>query len=268
MPIKSILLHLANDPGHRSRLAVALDLARRHGATIRALFAEPTGDMPDAVAGRGSSYAFVSESREAARRTADTLSKELARICGRDGISCEWLDEPGDPAALLARFALMADLVIVGRGPADNGLEPDLCEALPGELACPLLAVPENWAGDPVGRRVLVAWKSGLPTARALHGALPLLCAAESAAVLTVGGEAEALDPVLRYLALHGVHAEPRREANDREAGEVILRLAGELGADLLVMGSYGHARAREMILGGATRHVVTHMRLPVLFAR
>ena len=42
---------------------------------------------------------------------------------------------------------------------------------------------------------------------------------------------------------------------------------AGDVGADLLVMGAYGHARLREMVLGGATRHILQHMTVPVLMS-
>jgi len=46
-----------------------------------------------------------------------------------------------------------------------------------------------------------------------------------------------------------------------------LLAKAKELGADLLVMGGYGHSRVRELIFGGATRHVLHHYDLPVLIA-
>ena len=39
------------------------------------------------------------------------------------------------------------------------------------------------------------------------------------------------------------------------------------MGADLLVMGAYGHSRLREFVLGGATRSVLAAMTLPVLMA-
>lgn len=95
-----------------------------------------------------------------------------------------------------------------------------------------------------------------------------MLRLADKATVLTVGSEAEQADDVVRYLGLHGVHADDRRDYGDeRDAGEVILGVAGEIEADLVVMGCYSRSRFREMILGGATRHVVTRMRMPTLFA-
>ena len=51
------------------------------------------------------------------------------------------------------------------------------------------------------------------------------------------------------------------------DLGELLLSLAADLQADLLVMGCYGHGRAREWLLGGVTRSVLQSMTLPVLMA-
>jgi nucleotide-binding universal stress UspA family protein len=42
---------------------------------------------------------------------------------------------------------------------------------------------------------------------------------------------------------------------------------SADLGADLLVMGAYGHSRAREQLLGGATRALLRSMTIPVLMS-
>jgi nucleotide-binding universal stress UspA family protein len=51
------------------------------------------------------------------------------------------------------------------------------------------------------------------------------------------------------------------------EAGEALVQKVSDLGAGLLVMGAYGHARLREFILGGATRSVLAKMKCPVLLS-
>ena len=67
-------------------------------------------------------------------------------------------------------------------------------------------------------------------------------------------------------LRRHGVPVEPRHLGEpDSAAGEVLLAQAGDAGADLLVMGAYGHARLRELVFSGATRHVLREAELPVL---
>jgi nucleotide-binding universal stress UspA family protein len=47
----------------------------------------------------------------------------------------------------------------------------------------------------------------------------------------------------------------------------VLLSRVADLGADLIVMGTYGHSRAREVLLGGATRSVLRSMTVPVLMS-
>ena len=46
---------------------------------------------------------------------------------------------------------------------------------------------------------------------------------------------------------------------HDGPVGAQLLKLAHELGADLLVMGAYAHGEWREALLGGVTRYVLDH---------
>jgi nucleotide-binding universal stress UspA family protein len=69
-------------------------------------------------------------------------------------------------------------------------------------------------------------------------------------------------------LARHDIKATVRTSvAGDIGIGDEILSRAADAGADLLVMGAYGHSRMREMIFGGATRHLVRHVTVPTLFS-
>lgn len=57
------------------------------------------------------------------------------------------------------------------------------------------------------------------------------------------------------------------RDAREAGIGDAILDAAADFGADLIVMGAYGHSRARQWILGGATRSLLSAMTVPVLFS-
>jgi nucleotide-binding universal stress UspA family protein len=71
-----------------------------------------------------------------------------------------------------------------------------------------------------------------------------------------------------RYLQWHDIKAEVRRYPDEPDnIGDLLLSRASEEGADLLVMGCYGHSRLREMVLGGTTRVVLRSMTCPVLMA-
>ena len=138
----------------------------------------------------------------------------------------------------------------------------------------PALILPyvDTAAKDASSQTVVIAWKPGREAARAVSAAMPLLQRARSVQILSWAGEEEAvigerLD-LSGYLRLHGVEAHWHRESQEPEAlGELLLSRAFELNADLLVMGCYGHSRAREWVLGGTSRTVLRTMTLPVLMA-
>ena len=55
--------------------------------------------------------------------------------------------------------------------------------------------------------------------------------------------------------------------ASDISVGDELLSRVSDLGCDLIVMGAYGRSRFREMVFGGATRHLLNHMTVPVLMS-
>ena len=70
------------------------------------------------------------------------------------------------------------------------------------------------------------------------------------------------------HLARHGLNAQKRIAREDILAvSDIVLTQVATLGADLLVMGAYGHSRLREMIMGGVTREILRKMSVPILMA-
>lgn len=174
----------------------------------------------------------------------------------------EWRSALAEPLAYHAEQAREADLVVVGRqGPADGA---------PGPMAVPtgavLMAVGRPVLVVPPGLERLgpgcavVAWKDTREARRAVRDALPLLSRAERICVAAVGPDAhhEGAEGVAAYLAGHGLTATTHLLPDSViGAGDALLRFAGREGADLLVMGAYGHSRLREWIFGGATRDIL-----------
>jgi nucleotide-binding universal stress UspA family protein len=116
---------------------------------------------------------------------------------------------------------------------------------------------------------VMVAWKATRESARALSAAMPLLQSAQSVRV-ALDGDTTPLhrDLLLAHLHRHGIQATTHElSSSPSSAGEAILSMAADGGADLIVMGCYGHSRAREFVLGGASRTVLESMTVPVLMA-
>ena len=137
----------------------------------------------------------------------------------------------------------------------------------------PALIVPYIGAPKTTAQTIVIAWKETPEAARAVSAAMPLLQRASQVHVVCwsqdeakVGGVR--LD-LKGYLALSGVDAVWHQEGGEPERlGDLLLSRAFDLHADLLVMGCYGHSRAREWVLGGTSRTILQTMTLPVLMMR
>jgi nucleotide-binding universal stress UspA family protein len=206
------------------------------------------------------------------------MREALDHATGIRGLCAEWREIPEGPDADPALHARYADLAILGQLDPERA-EPDLIRPRPDQVALasgrPVLIVPYAGHFDNAGRRVLIAWNATREAARSVSDAMPLLTSAELVTVLTIDpregphghGEIPGADIAL-HLARHGVKAEIERTVSaGLPVGEVLLSRAADLGADLIVMGAYGHSRAREMLLGGATRSVLRSMTVPVLMS-
>lgn len=126
----------------------------------------------------------------------------------------------------------------------------------------------------PIGKKVLIGWKSGREAARAVHDAMPILVGADDVEVLTIDPERdvdginEPAAAITHHLVRHGVPATAKHTiSGDIPEGDVLLNYASDKNADLIVVGGYGHSRASEFILGGVTRTLLTEMTVPVLFS-
>ncbi len=78
----------------------------------------------------------------------------------------------------------------------------------------------------------------------------------------------DSAEDLCRYLADHGMQAKPDRlQTEEGSEADILLSRIADFGADLLVMGCYGHTRLRELVLGGMTREILQHMTVPVLMS-
>ena len=273
MPIKTILLHMANDDRHAARLEVAVGLARRFSAFVEVLYVATPVSMPAAVTGRAASYGYIAEATAIAHERAEQIEQEVRQ--GLKDCSYSWSVVEGDHVELLARRAAYADLAIVTQSHGDSlddRVMLHVPDRLPLETPCPTLVVPHDFAPQTViGRHVVIAWKNTRESGRAVRNAMPFLKAAEKVTVVTIDPPGQSLDggrDLMVWLERHGVRSQ--HQANifqDGDVGELLLDSCRDLGGDLLVMGSYGHSRLREIILGGATRTVLAKLEVPVLMS-
>ncbi len=177
--------------------------------------------------------------------------------------------------AYIGSYGRVFDLIALGRpGSApENPRMPPLESAL-FDAGRPVLIVSKI-VPKAIGRNVLVAWNRSTEQAHTNSFALPLLQRAEQVTVLMVEGGATS-GPSGEDAALHlrrnGVKAEAmtlkKSDRNSGEAiGEITLEQAASLGCDLVIKSAYTQSRLRQMIFGGATRHILANATLPVLMA-
>ncbi|ARJ65285.1 hypothetical protein WV31_06290 [Magnetospirillum sp. ME-1] len=204
-----------------------------------------------------------------ARALADQHKARLVGV-GKGDAAPEGVDEwrsIGGPKEL-ALHARYADLTIVGQ--ASPGASDHVTETLMS-VGRPILAVPRHGRYPKVGQRVLVAWNASREATRAVFDSLPLLAGAANVTVMTMDAKDDDRVPgadIGLALARHGIKVEVVHSTlGDIDAGNALLSRAADQGADLLVMGAFGHSPLREKMLGGATRHILDHMTVPVLLS-
>lgn len=273
MTYRTILLQMFEDPNLDQRLAAAVGLAERFHAHLVGLTVAPSPVMPF---GYGEAAAYVGPEifeaqREANHAIAERLHAAFDKALAATSLSSIWRDEEGDPPSLYSRAAHTVDLVVTGQevGDALDAIAPNVTEYLVTEAGGPVLMLPASGLGEIKASKVVVGWNGSKESRRAVADAMPFLKAAETVWLATVGDpEAVSYDRAKRMLGRHDITVEDLViEDSGQEAGAVILERAQSLDANLLVMGAYGHSRLRELILGGATRHVLHNATMPVVFS-
>ncbi|WP_284260893.1 universal stress protein [Roseicyclus amphidinii] len=214
-----------------------------------------------------------------AQAEATEIEAAARRILERSDIS--WgidamVAQSASVSGLVARRARFADLVILPKpyGEGQYADAPVMVEAAMFQGNAPVVVLAEGKPVPVKPRRVVVAWNESAEAMASIRRALPLLQAAEEVSICIVAPErhsTESSDPgaeLSRMLSRHGVSVEVAILAQTLpRVSEVIARHVADLDADLLVMGAYGHSRFREAILGGATRNMLEHARVPVFMA-
>lgn len=275
MSLKDILVHISHGPHVEARLTTAIALAAAQDSHLIGVFPLSHPQIPG--------YIRMQIAEDVLQHQADIVTSE-AMAAGRmfeerterAGVKSEWRCTHGDTVPVLSLHTRVCDLAVVSQRDTTTEEAPEGA-TMPDELILgvgrPVLVVPCVGSFPTVGERVTVAWDGSRLAARAVHDAMPILERARRVMVVSINPVTKSENDVPEadiciHLARHGVNVEAREIfAEDIGAGEALLSAASEDGSDLLVMGAYGHARWREVVLGGATRHILRHMTLPVLMS-
>ena len=285
MSIRAILALVDGGAGSQGTLRTAVQLGRSFDAYTEVLHVKLDPETVIPVVAEGMSGAAVGQIVESTRQGAETRAAEAQRVFQEVALAeslplvsldsepegqhfaVAWRETTGREAPEISERGRLFDLIVIARPDPESG--PGTAAALEAalfETGRPVVIAPP----EPHGalRHVAVAWNATRESARAVWAARPFLTRAEKVSIITVVDSDPGANPadLARYLAHHGVSAETHLAKRSAAGlGDSLLDATKDCGADLLVMGGYGHSRLRELVLGGATRSVLQQAALPVL---
>ena len=290
MSIKRILVPLPGSASHTGEIELALSAAKALGAHVQALFiTQPPpvtrGGVSVSELGRTATVASVNWHAEERERTARDAREVFAQACAAVGIPMLSADdEPGSPLAaswreaegsyveIAVQRAAAFDLVVAASGSVMESLMP-IAEQSLLQTRRPVLLAPARLQSD-LTDGVMIAWDESPECWHAVSAAIPFMHLAKSVRVISVDRDASnrqaSQAEVLAYLRCHGIGATAQVVVAPElsSVGDTLLAAGAEHEAGLLVMGAYSHSRLREMLLGGATRHILKNASArPVLLA-
>lgn len=276
MTIKDILVHVDDSKACPARLTAAVKFAQGCEAHLTGLYVVPRYEIP-VYAEVPIGLEVIEQGTKAMWERADKCRETSEELVNSLGSSMEWRALEGNYLNVLTENARYADLVVLGQ-PNPND-EEDISTAFISRVILdsgrPNLIIPYVGSFHAIGKRILIAWNAGREAARAVNDAMPLLEKADSVEVMSVNPQKQSVDEgdlpgadISQHLARHGVEVEARSSvAKDIDAGNLLISHAADFGADLIVLGAYGHSRFRETVLGGVTREMLKHMTVPVLMS-
>ena len=279
MTCKTIVVCLNETDRADTLIAVASGLAARCEAHVIGLYVIPAMQVYPAVGMYMTAEVFEGH-RKYFQERADGVAARFKEAMRREGLSSDWRHvESTSPliADVVIQHGLAADLVVISQTNKDSedGVELDFAERVVMEAGRPVLIVPLYGNFSNIGTCVLAGWNATRESSRAIFDAVPLMQAADKVYVCWVdpskdedaAGQLPGAE-IAATLARHDIKAtvEPL-PTSGLMAGEALISHAADIGADLLVMGAYGHTRMREFVFGGATQYVLQSMTLPVLLS-
>lgn len=279
--MKTILLPYYDDAVSKSALELAATIARPVNGYVEGLFVARRPPLIDSDnSALESQFALFEEESQRLAQQAHARFEAGAAKCGlaietngasAGGPGARWRELAGGEGQVVGSHGRLFDLIVVGRGFGDpwlNWLE--IVESALFESGRPVLLAPEKLSAT-FGERVVIAWNSSTETARTIAFAMPLLARARTVTIISVegwGAPGPGAEQLAAYLGRAGISATARKVVpGKRSPGVAILDECISSNADLLLKGAYTQSRLRQMIFGGATRHMLTQAHIPVLFA-
>ncbi|MDW4497260.1 universal stress protein [Sulfitobacter sp. D35] len=277
MSFKSILTVVTDAADPPPSLEQAISLARDLDAHLEVIclgIDHALSSYYEVGVGAALLQASLEQAQSRGKKIREAVEKRLERSGLRTNTSIGVVTSPdtGNPVARIARFSDLA-VASLPYGPGATPENVSIVEELLFDAACPTLCLPRD-AELRLPESIVVAWNFSAQALRATRVALPFLKAAKQVRIAAIdppGHGPEGSDPggqLAVLLSRHGVNCEISVLAKTGSSvGASLNQFAQENGADMIVMGAYGHSRFREALLGGTTRVMLQEAKLPVLMA-
>ncbi len=273
--MRRVLVALFGHNGDKQAMAAGLDIAQRHGGQVTAthVAADPYETIP--IAGEGMSAHFVQTAIEAAKEQsahrAAAAKEAFDAVAGADNPNAGWTLAEGRPQQVFPRQARLSDVTVIG------GLNPNAeptrhitFESLLFASGRPILLIPAEHEGA-VGTKVVIGWNDTPEATHAVGSSMDLLGKAESVDIVTAAHDGEDESDAARlktYLQAHEISASATElPVERRHVADILLERCKDQGANLLMIGGYGHSRIGEIIFGGVTHDLMQRYDVPVLIA-
>lgn len=268
MNLKDILVHIDQRPTCASRLDVALRLAQQQQSLLTGIYVIPhphfVAHMPD----------LQHQAREA---EAHFLKAAAAAQVEANWITVDSKESGLDVPNALNLYAHYRDLLIISQTDEqapDSAIPDFLPEKAVLGSGRPVLIVPYAGQFERPFERILLAWRGGPESSRALHDAMPILRKAQQIRVITVQGregdetyQSHKAD-ICPHMARYQLPLDcEKRVMGGLSVGDMLLNRCADLGSDLLVMGATSQSRRGYQTLGETGRHLLQHMTVPVLMS-
>jgi nucleotide-binding universal stress UspA family protein len=270
MAYRNILVQVDTKSGSAARLEAAANTATRFKASLTGMFLRSAA-LPADITGDLSAETMkqIEDEREAASLKNLKAAKAAFEAASK-GLKTYWLEFVGDSDQKIIEATRNFDLVVFQSiAGVEAGRNTILAEQIAMGSGGPVLVLPVGGFKPRLGNKIIIAYKDSREAARALNDSWPFLQEAQEVTFVLAGKDAEdKLDPLLvRNLDEHGVKNVKVivNRADDAPTGEVIRRHIDMIGADMVVLGLYGHSRVQEYIFGGVSRNFMTELHCPLL---
>ena len=279
MTIKTIAVSLVDIERQNNVMNAAFSLAGIHDAHVLGIYTVPNPHGIAIPASYGAISADIDHSRHFEEKLEGTKDKfeDFAR---RHGVRAEWRRVDGETGLLadaMLKHAAYADLIVTGQvnSSTSASIESYFVERLILESGRPVLIIPNMGKYDSVGTKVLIGWNATREALRAAFDAVPLMKEAKRVELLwanardepDIAGDLPGAE-LAAVFSRHDIKVVAKSiSAPHLSPADALLNEAADSGADLIVIGAYGHSRLREFVFGGVTRTMLQNMTAPVLMS-